>query len=223
MSDLTFNGGASGASIGNQQYTMKNFTFNDCKTAIIQIWNWGWTYLGLSINNCEVGIDMSSGWNDTELQVGSVTVLDSKISNTGTFLVTGRTEASKPATAGGILLENIELDQVPIAVGSADGGEILKGGSTTIAAWGQGHRYTPNGPEIFQEAITPSERPQGLLEGNKYYAPSKPQYEDLTADDFMSARDAGATGDGKTDDVSLVHPNPPPLSELFLSPLANDD
>ena len=34
MSDLTFNGGASGASIGNQQYTMKNFTFNNCKTGM---------------------------------------------------------------------------------------------------------------------------------------------------------------------------------------------
>ena len=34
MSDLTFNGGASGASIGNQQYTMKNFTFNDCRTGM---------------------------------------------------------------------------------------------------------------------------------------------------------------------------------------------
>ena len=178
--------------------------------------------MGLSINNCEVGIDMSSGWNDTALQVGSVTVLDSKVSNTGTFIVTGRTESSKPAAAGGILIENVELDQVPIAVGSADGGEILAGGSTTIAAWGQGHRYTPNGPEVFQEEITPSNRPQSLLgDGGKYYAPSKPQYEDLTADDFMSARDAGATGDGKTDDVSSARPQRSILPLFFSHPANN--
>ena len=32
LTDLTFNGAASGASIGNQQYTMRNLTFNNCKT-----------------------------------------------------------------------------------------------------------------------------------------------------------------------------------------------
>jgi len=32
MTDLTFNGGAAGASIGNQQYTMRNLKFNNCKT-----------------------------------------------------------------------------------------------------------------------------------------------------------------------------------------------
>lgn len=32
MSDLTFNGGATGASMGNQQYTMRNLVFNNCKT-----------------------------------------------------------------------------------------------------------------------------------------------------------------------------------------------
>lgn len=32
MTDLTFNGGAAGASMGNQQYTMRNLQFNDCKT-----------------------------------------------------------------------------------------------------------------------------------------------------------------------------------------------
>jgi hypothetical protein len=32
MSDLTFNGGATGASMGNQQYTMRNLIFNNCQT-----------------------------------------------------------------------------------------------------------------------------------------------------------------------------------------------
>jgi len=32
LTDLTFNGGAAGASIGNQQYTMRNLRFNNCKT-----------------------------------------------------------------------------------------------------------------------------------------------------------------------------------------------
>jgi len=32
MTDLAFNGGATGASMGNQQYTMRNLRFNNCKT-----------------------------------------------------------------------------------------------------------------------------------------------------------------------------------------------
>lgn len=32
MTDLTFNGGNRGAELGNQQYTMRNLRFNNCKT-----------------------------------------------------------------------------------------------------------------------------------------------------------------------------------------------
>jgi glucan 1,3-beta-glucosidase len=34
MTSLTFNGGAVGMFLGNQQFTTRNLTFNDCKTAI---------------------------------------------------------------------------------------------------------------------------------------------------------------------------------------------
>ncbi|EMR63408.1 putative glycoside hydrolase family 55 protein [Eutypa lata UCREL1] len=205
MSDLTFNGGATGASMGNQQYTMKNFTFNNCKTAIIQIWNWGWTYIGLSINNCGTGIDLSAGYDGEALNVGSVTILDSTISNTDQGIITARTASSVPDAAGGLILENVVLDNVPIAVASTGGDTVLAGGSTTIAGWGQGHRYTPTGPEVFQADITPNVRAQALLaDGDRYYVPSKPQYEDVAATDILSARDAGAVGDGVTDDTKAI-------------------
>lgn len=32
LTDLTFNGGKTGASMGNQQYTMRNLKFNNCQT-----------------------------------------------------------------------------------------------------------------------------------------------------------------------------------------------
>ena len=74
----------------------------------------------------------------------------------------------------------------------------------TIQAWGQGHKYSPDGPQIFQGSFTPASRPQGLLDGGKYYSISKPQYENLSSGDFISARGAGATGDGTTDDTRAV-------------------
>ena len=84
------------------------------------------------------------------------------------------------------------------------GATILPGGTLTIQSWGQGNKYSPNGPEKFQGPITSASRPQGLLDGGKYYSKSKPQYENLSSGDFVSARDAGATGDGSTDDTKAV-------------------
>lgn len=84
------------------------------------------------------------------------------------------------------------------------GATILSGGTFTIQAWGQGNRYSPNGPEKYQGSITTAGRPQGLLDGGKFYSKSKPQYENLSSGDFISARGAGATGDGSSDDTNAV-------------------
>lgn len=84
------------------------------------------------------------------------------------------------------------------------GTTVLNGGTLTIQAWGQGNKYSPNGPEKYQGSFTPAARPSGLLENGKYYSKSKPQYETLSASDFISARRAGATGDGRTDDTAAV-------------------
>lgn len=85
-----------------------------------------------------------------------------------------------------------------------NGATILAGGTTRIAAWGQGTRYTPDGPQRYQGAITPAGRPAGLLDGDKYYTKSKPQYEQLPVSSFLSARSLGARGDGRTDDTAAV-------------------
>ena len=95
------------------------------------------------------------------------------------------------------------MTNVPIAVKGSNT-TILPGGTTKIAGWGQGNKYTPDGPQKYQGAITPAKRPSGLLNGDKYWTVSKPQYEKLTVDNFISARSSGATGDGKTDDTTAV-------------------
>ncbi|KAI8958122.1 glycoside hydrolase family 55 protein [Daldinia sp. FL1419] len=202
MSDLTFNGGATGASLGNQQYTMRNLVFNKCQTAIIQLWNWGWTYIGLQINDCQKGIDITAGGSDA-LATGSITVIDSAFKNTPVGITTAYQPGAKPDTAASVILENLKLDNVPVAV-EGPSGTILEGGSTTIEAWGQGHQYTPDGPNTFQAAITPNKRPDSLVANGAYYSRSKPQYEKLTASDIVSARDSGAKGDGSTDDTKAL-------------------
>ncbi|KAI9708251.1 MAG: hypothetical protein M1820_004205 [Bogoriella megaspora] len=202
LADLTFNGGFQGANLGNQQYMVRNLVFNNAITAISMTWDWSFAYKSISINNCQVGLDISSGGSSAQ-QVGSVTLYDSSITNTPIGVKTAWTTSSSPASAGSVILENVVLNNVPTAV-QGPNGVVLAGGSTTIAAWGEGHQYTPNGPSTFQNAISGNSRPAGLLSGSKYYEQSKPQFQDLAVSSFVSARSSGAKGDGSSDDTSAL-------------------
>ena len=206
MNDLVFNGGLYGLNVGNQQFTMRNLTFNNAVTAINQIWDWGWTYYGITINNCTTGLNMYSG-GPTALSVGSITFFDSSISDTQVAIRTGYTANSQPPTANSLILENIHLSNTPVAVEGGANTTVLQGtpANSYISAWGEGHSYTPNGPNTFQGPIQPVSRPASLLQADgKYYERSKPQYQQYGVSDFISARSVGATGDGHTDDTKAL-------------------
>jgi glucan 1,3-beta-glucosidase len=206
MTDLIFNGGNYGFNVGNQQFTTRNLTFNNVDTAINQLWDWGWTYKSVSINNCRVGLNISAG-GPSAVNVGSITLLDSEINNTPIGIVTSRTDSSEPAAAGSLYLENIKLNNVGTAV-LGPNGTYLPGssGPLVIAAWADGHRYLPQGPVEARGPIVATKRPSELLDASgKYYERSKPQYESIPLSQFVSARDLGATGDGKTDDTAALN------------------
>ena len=182
---------------------MRNLTFNNAVTAISHYWDWSWNYKSITINNCQVGIDISAGGSGS-IETGSITLIDSTITNTPIGIKTPWTSSSQPASAGSVILENVVLNNVPVAVQN-NGGTALAGGSTTIAGWGQGHKYVPNGPTTFSGPITPNSRPGSLLQsGGKYYERSKPSYNNLAASSFRSVRSAGARGDGSTDDTTAL-------------------
>lgn len=125
------------------------------------------------------------------------------------WIITGRAvnNTSQPPAAGSLILENVALENVPVAVEGLGGVTALAGttGSTVIAGWVQGYAYTPNGPISFEQPITQNSRPGPLLQGDgKYYQRSKPQYEALPVTDFLSARSYGAIGNRKTDDTAAL-------------------
>ena len=183
---------------------MRNVAVSDAVTGISQIWNWGWTYQGLTLINCTTGLSINNGGAGKQ-QVGSVNVLDSSIQDCNTFVTTAW--ASSTSSNGSLILENIALNNVPNAVKSATGIPLLGTSSTTtISAWGQGHKYTPSGPTNFQGSFTPPTRPSALLASgsSKYYTKTKPQYEASPVSSFVSIRSAGAKGDGSTDDTAAI-------------------
>lgn len=206
LTDLVFYGGNHAMDVGSQQFTSRNLTFYNSATAIYQAWDWGWTYTGLSINNCKVGIDMSNG-GTTAQAVGSVVVIDSTFSNTPIGISTSRTTTSSPNTGGSLALENVIFTNVPIAVKGPTSTSLAgtTGTMTLSTGWVQGNVYSPTGPNKAVSPVSSFVRPSTLLEGGtRFYARSKPQYETVLSSGFSSVRAGGAKGDGVTDDTAAI-------------------
>ncbi|KAL9052926.1 MAG: hypothetical protein Q9162_005104 [Coniocarpon cinnabarinum] len=202
MSDLTFNGGNYGAFFGNQQFTTRNMTFNNCNTAIFMNWNWLWALKSVNINNCGIGVDMSN--SPSNQTVGSVILQDSSITGTPVGVKTAFNKAGNvPTTGNTLIIDNVDFSGCQTAVQDNNGGTVLAGGSVT-KYWQQGRAYTGASGSVVQGAANGPSKPANLLSGNKVFERSKPQYENVPAANFVSVKGAGAKGDGTTDDTQAI-------------------
>ena len=208
MSDLVFNGGLYGVNWGNQQFTVRNLTFNNAVTAIYQIWDWGWTYKSITINNCTTGLNMTSLDPSTGRQtVGSITFIDSSITNTGTGIANGRGPGTQPPTAGSLIIENVDFTNVGTGLVSPAGTSSLGASPLTATgvAFGTGHSFDVGDFRDFDGDVPGFNRPSNLLQSDgKYYERSKPHYADQPLEMIYSVRNAGAKGDGVTDDTATL-------------------
>lgn len=205
MSDLTFNGGKYGAFFGNQQFTTRNLTFNNCQTAIFMNWNWAWTLQGITINNAGIGIDMANGGAGGQT-VGSILLVDSTISNTPIGISTVY-QTAESGTNGTLIIDNVDMsNNVPVAVSNKGTGATILAGNTKISSWIQGREYlSANAGSAVQGAQSTATKPAALLNADgTVFARSKPQYEDLPVSAFISTKSNGAKGDGVTDDTAAI-------------------
>ncbi|KAF5391727.1 hypothetical protein D9757_001809 [Collybiopsis confluens] len=206
MGDLVFNGGKFGMWVGNQQFTVRNITINNANTAVFAIWNWGWTFQGVTINNCQVGFDLTTGGLTQSTQtVGAEAIIDATVSNTPIFVRSS--VASKGKLAGSLVINNAHLTNVPVAIGVVGGATVLAGGTTTITSWGQGNVFKgTNGAGTFTQGNIPApNKPSSLLDSTgRIFGKSHPQYADYAVSQFVSVKDNGAKGDGHTDDTAAL-------------------
>lgn len=146
---------------------------------------------------------MSNGGTTGQL-VESVVVIDSTFANTPIGILTSRI-ATQSTTAGSLALENVVFTNSPAAV-KGPSSVYLAGNTGTITTngWVTGDVYSPTGPNKALSPVSSFIRPAGLLSGTRYYARSKPQYENVLSANFMSVRTGGAKGDGVTDDTTAI-------------------
>ncbi|KAG2097978.1 glycoside hydrolase family 55 protein [Suillus discolor] len=172
-----------GIQVGNLQFTVRNLTVNNAATglptAVSGIWNWGFTFQGVTINDCEVCV---------ELTVGSEAIIDAVETNTTIFV-------------------RSSLSNVLTAVGVTGGITVLAGGTTTIASWGQGNVYSgTSGSKTFTQGnIVSANKPSVLLDSaGQIFGKVYPQYENYGVSQFISIKSQGAKGDGHTDDTTAI-------------------
>lgn len=101
----------------------------------------------------------------TAQTVGGEAIIDAIVTNTPVFL---RTSTATSSLAGSLVLNNIHLNNVPVAVGVIGGQVLLPGGTTVIASWAQGNVYTGmNSQHSFVRGNIPAPmKAQSLLDSS---------------------------------------------------------
>lgn len=218
LEDLIFNGGSVGFFAGNQQFTVRNLTFNYCATAIFQNWNWVFLYKEITINNCAIGLDMSQG--GTVPATGSIVMQDSVFNNVQYGIITTFSYNSTPTAAGTLILDNVNFINTDPAVQYPNNTAIVSG-NRVVSSYLQGRSYSAYEDEEMihnltcwepsatfartQGEVNPPPKPLSLLDANgAIVSRSRPQWEGVPVANFVSIIDYGCVGDGLTDDTNCV-------------------
>ncbi len=138
---------------------------------------------------------MSTNGGNVVSGVGSILLMDSTIQDTPTgVLLRGNPAPNRGDTSGTLLLDNVRVSNVPAVVADINGPPLLtSSGQETIRSWGRGSRYEDmSGVNTFSASALPNKnKPAVLLDGQgNFFAKSRPQYEDLTVNDFASVKGA---------------------------------
>ncbi|USW48104.1 Putative pectate lyase superfamily protein [Septoria linicola] len=190
MSDLSFSGGLIGLHFNNQQYALRSLKFENVETAIAI--KHAFTVTMQDIHCSSVSICVDAGINDVP---GSISLIDSACDNCA--IVVNGTDS--------ILLENLDIrSSGPILQVN---GTDQRVGDLTGKTYVLGNSYADDAkvPHSNGSVIAYTDRGRHLVdEDGQYFFKRHPQYTDLPGSAFASVKDAGAKGDGVTDDTQAI-------------------
>ncbi|EOD47062.1 putative exo-beta- - protein [Neofusicoccum parvum UCRNP2] len=180
LNDLSFNGGAVGMDLSGQQFAVKSVIFNGCAAgAIVDCFDC--VFVDISCMN------IGGACLDGSQTSGSLTVLDSWVTNSGTLV------SSYESTDGynQLVLENIRSD-----------------GGVTIEL--SGKTYTPGNvyPEQQQGVMVYTPRSPILLNQDRYFVMKPPTYREYSASQVLNLKSVPGFpvfGDGVTDDTESIN------------------
>uniref|UniRef100_A0A0W0EZ54 Putative glycoside hydrolase family 55 protein n=1 Tax=Moniliophthora roreri TaxID=221103 RepID=A0A0W0EZ54_MONRR len=200
MADLSFNGGAFGMWVSNQQFTVHNVKITNAATGVYQLWNWGFTWKNVDISNCGIGFNINTGGLTEATQTaGGVLILDSSISASSQAILTTSDMSSK--LGGSIVLQNVKLSG-----NVQDGNGAMYQGSGQVDQFIIGNVYHgDDGTLTYTHAKTDApQMPESLLGDSGVFFRTRPQYERYSVGQFASARTEGAVCDGSADDSDAL-------------------
>ncbi|KAJ7258913.1 exo-beta-1,3-glucanase [Mycena rebaudengoi] len=208
MSDLTFDGGAFGLWISNQQFTIRNVKITNAGTAIYEQWNWGFTWQNINIScvfSC-FGFDLHTGGLTLDTQsAGGVLIVDSWITNVGIGI---RMSSSQPTRLGGsVILDNVIFTSIFEANIRDQAGVLLPASTGTVGQWVQGNVYSGLTKSYKRGGNQPSGgRAHALVNAfGAYFSKPRPQYENYKDIQFQNLMAFGAAGDGIKDDTAAIN------------------
>ncbi|KAJ7787182.1 pectin lyase fold/virulence factor [Mycena olivaceomarginata] len=158
----------------------------------------GWTFQRVTLNNCSIGFDVSTGGGGPQSKLACCCG--------GNYRRNGVKYPYLPPD----LRQQWSTRCSPTFPPPLDffgGAVLLAGGTTTITSWGQGNIYTgSNGTGTFTQGyIAAANKPSVLLDSaGNIFGRTHPQYAQYAVDQFVSVRDQGAKGDGVTDDTAAL-------------------
>ncbi|KAI2791304.1 hypothetical protein POX_c04161 [Penicillium oxalicum] len=198
VTDVHIHGGAIGIKNSNQQVNFKNVYFQGCTLGFKGAGGWTALLQGATFDSNGVCIDMTSN------QLGSLTLLDSKVTNSGTVIKFHDSSNDGGNRQSQLLIENLEHDtDHPIAVTSNGDVKLAATGHVDTWAWGN---ITPGVYETGSSFST--SRPDVLLSNGKYVMRTQPTYAEYAADQVVNVKNVDGypvKGDGSTSDVASLN------------------
>jgi glucan 1,3-beta-glucosidase len=110
------------------------------------------------------------------------------------------------------MLENVQLNNAPIAIGYSGGPTVLQGGDLLIDNYGAGNNFVQTGSNLVENVLNGAYNPSAksaasasLRDSTGWFARSKPQYEAVSSGGFVNVKAEGARGDGYSDDTAVIN------------------